>query len=309
MNTPSVETQDETLDAREFLALLRGRKWLILGAVALCSAALWTAALLMTPVYRVTTVLAPARAEGGLGGLLGGAMGQLGGLAEMAGVSIGGGDEGTEEALAVLGSQEFTRRFIVQENLLPKLYASKWDATASKWAVGPGKEPTLAKAAKLFSTSVRTIARDRKTGLVTLNIDWRDRQEALEWNHKLVAMLNEDMRRRAMTDADNYIKYLESELAATTLVDTRLAVSRLLEAQVKQRMMAKVTREYAFRIVDSGMVPDADDPIRPKKLKMFLLGPAVGLVLGVGYVLLAWALGGTGPSSRPSAIRRDTVAA
>jgi hypothetical protein len=57
------------------------------------------------------------------------------------------------------------------------------------------------------------------------------------------------------------------------------------------------------------MVPDADDPLRPKKLKMFLLGPAVGLVLGVGYVLLAWALGGTGPSSSGSAVRRDTVAA
>jgi len=309
MNTMPDGTHDETLDAREFLALLRRRKWLILGAVAFCSAAFWAAALLMTPVYRVTTVLAPARTEGGLGGLLGGAMGQLGGLAEMAGVSIGGGDESTEEALAVLGSQEFTQRFIVQENLLPKLYASEWDAAANKWAVGPGKEPTLAKAAKRFSTSVRAITRDRKTGLVTLSIDWRDRQEAMEWNHKLVAMLNEDMRRRAMTDADKYITYLESELATTTLVDTRLAVSRLLEAQIKQRMMAKVTREYAFRIVDGGMVPDADDPVRPKKLKMFLLGPAVGLVLGVGYVLLAWALGGSGPRSSGSTARRENATA
>jgi len=309
MNTLPVETRDETLDPREFLALMRHRKWLIMGAVALCSAAFWAAALLMTPVYQVTTVLSPARAEGGLGGLLGGAMGQLGGLAEMAGVSIGSGDSATEEALAVLGSQEFTQRFIVQENLLPKLYASRWDAVASKWTVGPGKEPTLAKAAKRFSTSVRNISRDRKTGLVTLSIDWRDRQEALEWNHKLVAMLNEDMRRRAMTDADKYITYLESELATTTLVDTRLAVSRLLEAQVKQRMMAKVTREYAFRIVDSGMVPDADDPVRPKKLKMFLMGPAVGLVLGVGYVLLAWALGGSGPLNSGSTARRENPAA
>jgi len=156
---------------------------------------------------------------------------------------------------------------------------------------------------------VRSIARDRKTGLVTFSIDWRDRQQALEWNHKLVAMLNEDMRGRAMTDADNYIRYLESELGTTTLVDTRLAVSRLLEAQVKQRMMAKVTREYAFRIVDSGMVPDADDPVRPQKLKMFLLGPAIGLVLGMGYVLLAWALGGSGPRSDGSTAWRENSTA
>ncbi len=308
MNIAPAETASDTLDPGEFLALLRHRKWLVLGVVALCSAAFWAAALLMTPTYRVTTVLAPARAEGGLAGL-GGNLGQLGGLAALAGVSIGGGDGATEEALAVLGSQEFTQRFIVESNLLPKLYASKWDAKAGKWIVAPGKEPTTARAEKRFSQWIRSISRDRKTGLVTMSIDWRDRQEALEWNHRLVEMLNEEMRRRAMTDADNYIAYLESELATTALVDTRLAVSRLLEAQIKQRMTAKVTREYAFRIVDGGIVPDADDPVRPKKLQMFVLGPLVGLVLGVGYVLLAWALGGTGPRGSGPVDRRNTTAA
>ena len=208
----------------------------------------------------------------------------------------------------MLGSQEFTQRFIVESNLLPKLYASKWDAAAGRWKVAPGKEPTPARAAKRFSQWVRSISRDRKTGLVTLSIDWRDRREALEWNHKLVEMLNEEMRRRAMSDADKYITYLESELATTTLVDTRIAVSRLLEAQIKQRMTAKVTREYALRIVDGGIIPDADDPVRPKKLQMFVLGPVVGLVLGIGYVLLAWALGGTGPRSDGPPDRRDTAA-
>jgi capsular polysaccharide biosynthesis protein len=111
-----------------------------------------------------------------------------------------------------------------------------------------------------------------------------------------------------MRDADNYITYLESELATTTVVDTRIAVSRLLEAQIKQRMTAKVTREYALRIVDGGIIPDADDPVRPKKVQMFLLGPVIGLVLGIGYVLLAWALGGTGPRSG-SPDRRNTATA
>jgi uncharacterized protein involved in exopolysaccharide biosynthesis len=308
VNTATVETGDDTLDARGFLALLRRRKWLVLGAVALCSAVFWAAALLMTPTYRVTTVLAPARTEGGLGGL-GSGLGQLGGLAALAGVSIGGGDGATEEALAVLGSQEFTQRFIAESNLLPKLYASKWDVAAGRWKVAPGEEPTPARAAQRFSKQIRTISRDRKTGLVTMSIDWRDRQEALEWNHKLVEMLNEEMRRRAMSDADKYITYLESELATTTLVDTRIAVSRLLEAQIKQRMTAKVTREYALRIVDGGIIPDADDPVRPKKVQMFLLGPVIGLVLGIGYVLLAWALGGTGPRSGGPADRRDTATA
>lgn len=233
-------------------------------------------------------------------------MGQLGGLAALAGVSLGGGDSATEEALAVLGSQGFAQRFIVESNLLPKLYESKWDAATGKWKVAPGKEPTPARAAKLFTNNIRSVSRDRKTGLVTFSIDWRDRDEALAWNRKLVVMINEEMRARAMADADGYIAYLENEMANTSLVETRLAVGRLLDAQIKQRMMARVTREFAFRTVDPGSLPDADDLLRPKRVQMFALGPVVGLVLGVGYVLLAWALGGTGPAGTR---RRESVAA
>lgn len=290
------DARDDTLDLREFITLLVRRRWLIVSTVALCSAIFWAAALVMTPTYRVTSVLAPSHKESGLGSL-GAAMGQLSGVAALAGVSFGGGDSEVEEALAVLGSQEFTQRFIVELNLLPKLYSSTWDEATGKWTTRPGKEPTLAKAAKRFSTDIRSISKDRKSGLVTLSIDWHDRVEALEWNRRLVAMINEEMRSRAMVDADGYIKYLENELANTSLVETRLAVSRLLDAQIKQRMMAKVTREYAFRTVDGGTVPDVDDVLRPQRLKMFVLGPVIGSVLGVGYVLLAWALAGTGRSS------------
>jgi hypothetical protein len=167
--------------------------------------------------------------------------------------------------------------------------------------------PTLAAAAKRFSGRIYTVARDRKTGLVALNVDWRDRQEAAQWNRQLVATINEEMRRRAMADADQYIAYLESELGTTQLLETRLAISRLLDAQIKQRMMAKVTREYAFRTVDPGMVPDADDVLRPRKLELIALGPVVGLTLGVGYVLLAWALGGAPATTQQSGTSRVTT--
>ena len=296
-------TYGDQLDLREFLDLLLSRKWLILGTALLSTAAFTATALFMTPIYRVSSVLVPATAEGGLGGL-GAAMGQLGGLAALAGVNLSGGQDPTEEALAVLASQEFTQRFISHMDLLPKLFESKWDPGKGAWKVPESQVPSLAAGAKRFSNHVRHISRDRKTGLVTLSIDWRDREEAVQWNRKLVEMINDEMRGRAVSDAERYIAYLENELRTTELVETRLAISRLLDAQIKQRMMARVTREFAFRTVDPGMVPDAGDVLRPKKMQLFALGPIVGLTLGVGYVLLAWVFGGT-----PSVRRRATDAA
>jgi len=297
----------DQLDIRELGTLLKRRKWIVLGAVAACSLAFAAAAFLMTPVYRVATVLAPASAEKGLGGL-GGGLGQLGGLASLAGVRLDGGDSTTEEALAVLQSREFIQKFIAGTGIMPRLFEKSWDPARGDWKSDLGSVPTPARGAKYFSRNVLSVSRDKKTGLVTLNIDWRDREEAAAWNQKIIGMLNEEMRGRAMADADQYIAYLENELGSTTLVETRLAISRLLDAQIKQRMLARVTREFAFRTVDRGMVPEADEVLRPKRLQLLVLGPVVGLIAGVGYVLLAWALAAAAPARRGPGAAGDAVA-
>jgi len=244
VNTSTVETGKDALDPGERLALLRRRKWLVRGVVALCSTAVWATAVLSKPApYRVTMVAVPARTEGGLGAL-GGRVGRIGGLAALTGVSIGGGDRAAAEAPAVLGSQESTQRLSVESTELPKLSPSKWDAAAAKWTVAQGKAPTPARATKRFSSQTRTIVRDDpKTGLLAVGIDRRDRQEALEWSRNLVEALNEETARCAMRDADTFIICLDSELA-TTMVDTRVGVSRLLEAHIKQCMSATVTLEF-----------------------------------------------------------------
>ena len=243
-------------------------------------------AFLMTPVYRATTILVPASNGRSVEGL-GSALDQLGGLASIAGITLGNKGSDTEEALAVLRSREFTERFINERGLMPKLFSSKWDAQGGKWKVPERSQPTPAKAYRYFSKKIRSITQDRKTGLVTLQIDWTDRQEAAAWANELATRLNEEMRSRAIANADASVGFLEKELQRTSTVETREAISRLMEAQVKQRMLANVTHEYAFRIVDKALPPDADDPVRPQKVAMLLAGPAVGLVLAILWIFVA----------------------
>jgi uncharacterized protein involved in exopolysaccharide biosynthesis len=278
--------EDDEVDLRQLFTKLWQKRWWVISSVILFTAAFTTAAYTITPIYRASTVLIPASSERGSSGVLGSALGQLGGLASLAGISVGSGDAETEEALAVLRSRQFTERFIIDNNLLPKLFAEKWDVSNNKWKVAEKEQPTLAKANAYFTKNIRTVAQDKKTGLVTLQIDWKDRNEAAAWANELVQRLNSDMRARAIAKSDASVGYLEKELKNTSLIGTQEAINRLIEAQVKQRMLASVSQEYSFRVVDKAMAVDEDDPIRPKKLLLLAAGPFFGSFLGILWVLL-----------------------
>ena len=88
------------------------------------------------------------------------------------------------------------------------------------------------------------------------------------------------------TSTNLSVGYLEKELEATSTIETRLAINRLMEAQINQRMLANVTQEYAFRVVDRALPPEPDDAVGPRKLVLLALGPSVGLIFGVFAVLV-----------------------
>lgn len=242
--------------------------------------------LVLTPIYRSTAILVPATPDRSvLEGGLSSALGSVGDLASLAGLNLPN-DQATEEALAVLESEQLTRAFIADNNLMPVLFAKLWDPQTATWKVKPGKQPpTLAKAFRAFER-IRYISKNSKTGLITVQIDWRDRNTAAAWTNGLVEALNAEMRARAIKGSDASLKYLEKELATTNDVGTRDAVNHLIENQIKQRMLANVTEEYALRFVDHGLVADADDPIRPKKVLMTAIGLILGLLFGVSLTML-----------------------
>jgi uncharacterized protein involved in exopolysaccharide biosynthesis len=281
----SVATYDkeEPLNFAELIAMLRARRWWIVACVLISTAVLTTAAFLMTPIYRASVIVIPANVGGDLDG--GSALGQLGGIASMIGLGVGSRANETEEALAVMRSRQFTERFISDNGLIQRIYAGKWDAANNRWRVSSGKEPTLAKAYERFDKRIRSIIQDKKTGLITITVDWSDPQEAAVWANEQVSRINDEMRARAMKQADASVGYLEEEMQKTNVVPTREAIGRLVEAQIKQRMLANVTREYAFRVVDRAMPAESDNPVRPRRLMMILGGVFGGFALGVVLVL------------------------
>lgn len=265
--------------------LWRQRGW-IAASITVCTLIAVAIAFFSTPLYLAEAVLVPASSDrGALNGSLNAARSPLGGLASIAGINVGG-DMETEEALAVLRSRQFTEAFIQGRQLMPVLFADKWDAAQRQWKSGT-KQPTAAQAFRYFDRRIRSIVQDKKTGLVTLQIEWRDREQAAQWANELVQNLNAEMRAREIAKTDASVGYLEQELRGTTAVATRDAISRLIESQIKQRMLANVTQEYSFRIVDRALAPDSGDTVKPRKEILLVAGVMVGLALGVIGVLLA----------------------
>lgn len=275
----------ETLDLQLILArLLERRRW-ILTWIVLFTAAATAAAFILPRIYRAAVVMVPTAQERGQGSLSS-ALGQLGGLASLAGINVGGDSMETEEALAVMRSREFGERFLRERNLIPRLYPKLWDQENKKWKVDETKRPTPAKAFRYFDRSIRSISQDKKTGLVSLQIEWKDRLEAADWANDLVRRLNAEMRERAITRASAHLGFLEKELTTVSTLETREAISRLMESQIKQRMLANVTEEFALRVIDRALPSDADDPIRPKKAVLIIVGFLLGLSFGAGTALL-----------------------
>jgi len=131
------------------------------------------------------------------------------------------------------------------------------------------------------------VGQDKKTGLVTLGIEWADPGQAAAWANALVVRVNAELRARAVAESERSIAYLREQLHKANLEELRLALANL----IKGITFAKATEEYAFKIIDPAVVPERR--IKPKRALMVVLGGVLGLMLG------CWALCWYG-SARPS---------
>jgi uncharacterized protein involved in exopolysaccharide biosynthesis len=251
-------------------------------AVVLSLSVVW--ALLSRPVYRSEVSIVSANNDGFMAGL-GGLSGQFGGLASLAGISLPKSGN-WDQAIAKLRSRLLIEALVNNNNLLPQLFPDKWDTSAGRWLDGPENQPSMGDAVQLIRQRVLQIREDPKTGMVTVRVDWRDPVLAAKWANQLVALADAEMRRDAIEDSSRALTALQRELERADQVELRSAISRLMEAQVKTRMLATIRDEYAFHVIDPAVPSDLDKRVQPTRTVMVLAGGVLGVILGLLFVLL-----------------------
>jgi uncharacterized protein involved in exopolysaccharide biosynthesis len=271
--------------AGAWLATLWSGRWLIVGFVAVFGLASVAYALLATEWYQAEVVLTRTGTKDtqGLTSMLGNLGGGLGALAGLAGISLGAAK--TSEPLGVLRSREFARQFIEEQGLLHVLLYKDWDAKAGHWKESnPKKQPDIRDAVRYFHRHVLSVQEDKKSGLVNVDVEWKDAEAAATWANIIVQRLNEQMRTRALAEAQANVDYLRNELAQTNVVPVEQAVSKLLEAEMQKVMIARGNKQYAFRVVDPAEVPKWRS--WPKRTVVVALGVLLGGLLGVVAVFV-----------------------
>lgn len=278
---------EDEIRLADVLRAMNAHRRLIIAITVACTVLATVLALVMTPVYRSKVLLVPVSQEQENRGLSAIA-GQFGGLAQLAGLNFGsGGSSSKDEAIALLKSRGFTEQFVQSENLLPILFDGAWDAEQERWkSDDPDEIPTLNDGYRLFDSKIRQVTEDRKTSLVTLAIDWKDRELAARWAQLLVERVNQSMRERAIEESQRSLNYLNQELLKTEAAEVRQAIYRLIENQIKTIMWANVRDQFSFRVLDPPAVADKDDPVRPKRALMIVIGFVLGgfISLIVAYI-------------------------
>jgi uncharacterized protein involved in exopolysaccharide biosynthesis len=290
---------DDALDLRRTWRVMWQGRWIIASITALCTFAALAYALLATEWWRAEAVLAPADDKP-----MPAVAGQLGGLAALAGINIGGAGSSVD-AIAVLRSRELAREFIEANDLLPVLFAKDWDPERKTWrSDNPRRQRDFRDGVKKFHKEVLRVSQDRQTKIVTVSVDWKDPEMAARWANDFVTRANERMRRRAVQRAGTNLEYLKVELAKTDVVVLQESIGRMMENEMQTLMLARGNEEYAFRVLDKPAVPKFR--IRPKRLFVVVLGLLLGTMLGIAGAYAASLLRNAlrpGPGAAASPVR------
>jgi uncharacterized protein involved in exopolysaccharide biosynthesis len=275
-----IPDDDRGIDLVGILLLLWEKKWQVLLISFVFGVLGGLYAFLATPVYKASVVLASTRTEDAAG-----LRARLGGLANLAGIALGSPASGRTDAIAILRSRALIEDFIQDNDLLPVLFAHKWDASANRWKDDdPEDQPDIRKGVKFFTENIRAVDEDLTTGLITLTVEWKDPEAAAAWVEDLVRRINNRLRERDLAESEARLKYLNGQLEAAVSVELRQAIARLIEEEIQTIMLARASPEYAFKVIDPVRVPL--EPKWPKKPLIIILALFVGALVGAAIVLL-----------------------
>jgi uncharacterized protein involved in exopolysaccharide biosynthesis len=282
MNAAAQPGIGDHLSIAALLIRVKSRPKTFVAILILTLAAFLSYALLATPQYRGVVKLMPGEPEvpgGGLQSMLG----QLGGLAALAGLSFGSVNE--QESLALLRSRALFTRFANEQNLLPILFSRKWDAKTLRWRTDPQHTPTMDDAWSMFDKGIRRVSDDPKTQLITLDITWKERHQAADWANELVRLANEEMRQRALRESTASIASYREQLTHTDVVELRQAIYKLMEVQLNRSAVATSRQDYALKVIDPAVVPDARRIVSPRRALLMFIAVPLGFFLAMCVVL------------------------
>ena len=186
--------EEDEIDLYELWLTLKKRWKVVIGTFLIFTVAAAVITFVMTPVYRATTTLMPVSAT------------PVSGMAALASEALGiqlQKDNTSSKIMAVLKSKTIRERVIKNLNLIPVLLEN----------IPENRDPMYV--AQETLKEMVSVSQDRKTNLITLNVDYEDRELAKKIAEEYIKELQNILEEKALTIAKVNRIFLEKQLAET----------------------------------------------------------------------------------------------
>lgn len=293
-------SRSDEIDLRELFTVLWQGKWWIFGITFLFAVAGVLYAKSLPNMYKSEGIYAPAQkqGDGGLGG-------QLGGLASLAGVSLGGGESNDiDQAMALITSWPFLEGVINKHDLKSMIMGVKgwnresgeliwdeevYDPEAKKWLREPSKgktaEPSSYEVYAKFSKML-TASYDKKVGMLNISVEYYSPAVAQQWVGLVVDEINQAFRTRDMAESKKNIDYLERKISETSIAEMQAVFYGMIETQMKTLMLAEVDEQYLVKRVVEPKV--AEIKSKPKRILVLAFACITGGMLSMVLVFIRY---------------------
>ncbi len=198
------------------------------------------------------------------------------------------GDPRAYKVIELLNSRNFVLDFIKKYNLKRDLYAVKsYDKSSGiityssivddqgNWI--RGKEPNDEKTFELFKVYY-DVSYDIESGFIHISAIHYSQFKAKEWVELLVFEANELLRKIDLMNAEAAIEYYEQQISEAMSEDLINVITRLLEEEMRKKMLANVRQDYALSILDPAFFPD--EKYSPSRFLILLFALFLSFIIG-----------------------------
>ncbi len=279
--------------------IARYKKFVIFFTISITIlSAVWSLA--MTNIYKSTSVIIPS----------GQTASRLGSLASLAGISPHQG-AGSTEILALLKSNVLKKEVIDDYHLMPVLFYKSWNKKKNRWKKVSGGGLNLFVAnliaeirSRIGSSSdssvknIKTVpdiddgisalgkifdvSENQKLGAIDISIEYPNPAVADSLLNDIITTLKNHMTAEAIRIAKKKNTILKKELLKTADPMIQQVLYKLIAKQMATLTTAKVSENFAFKIIDPPYAPNRK--YKPKRKLIVIVAFITSLILGIFIV-------------------------
>jgi len=262
MNTDS---QDTALTVQEFLKAIRNNLKFILVIAILGFTISASYSLLVQEIYTATALMQTNNSKNDGANT---ATNSLTGMAQMVGISASGGGVSPEWlSYQMLLSREFFEVLYNDDTFMAKIFAhesydkstraesynsSVYDIETSEWLVA---KPSMAEAYQHFHQNYFDVIHDIRKNTTELRFYHPSPVIATELLKQAIRDINKFATLDDKIEAQKSLDYLKIQSANTALLEVKTVIASLIQKQVQTLMLAEVSDEYLFKVIDKPYEP------------------------------------------------------